>query len=67
MNVFVQEKGTTGLSADERAKVCNNGLRALQNWCILQKLVHFFFLNLDVSLLIFLQHAFYVQRHLDEV
>ena len=61
MNLFVQDKGATGLSADERAKVCNNGLRALQNWCI------FFFLNLDVFLLIFLQHVFYVQRHLDEV
>ena len=67
MNLFVQDKGATGLLADERAKVWNNGLRVLQNWRILQKLVQFFFLNLDVFLLIFLQHAFYVQRHLDEV
>ena len=42
MNQFVQDKGATGLSADERAKVCNNGPRVLQNWHILQKLVHFF-------------------------
>ena len=42
MNLFVQDKGATGLSADERAKVCINGLRVLQNWHIVQKLVHFF-------------------------
>lgn len=54
MNQFVQDKGATGLSADERAKVCNNGPRVLQNWHILQKLVHFFFVNLDVFFIDFL-------------
>lgn len=54
MNQFVQDKGATGLSADERAKVCNNGPRVLQNWPYFAKISSFFFLNLDVFFIDFL-------------